>query len=213
MIVLARIKENKQIIGYIVKDNNSEQFISVDNTYKYKPTNIVILKNGTWKAKNGYHIKTVDKKDIQNRNTSLVGKPNLIYNYSFGKMSLVQRNILSRLDNNTSITVDKKRENLKITMKDLSALTAVTGIEYALFERNDKYIVFKGTDRGIHLDTKDVAVLLNGKYKWIGHTHPGDSFNCLIPSDGDYNTLKLFNQKQSMIYNSIGQYYIFGKEQ
>ena len=117
---------------------------------------------------------------------------------------MTQQKILNMLNERTYIIIDKKKENLKITMKDLSALTAYTGIEYALFERNDKYAVYKGNSVEIILTQGDLAMLLNGKYQWIGHAHPGNSYNCLIPSDGDYNTLV-----QHCLNNSEKQCLIF----
>lgn len=212
MIILARIKENNNIIGYIAEENKHRSFIDVKDTNMYAPTNVIRLRDGTWRATAGNSIKTIDKKDIQNRNTSLVGKPKLLYNYSFAKLSLTQKILMGKISSTKWVSLDKKEENIKVTMKDISALTSVTGIEYALFERNDNYIIIKGTNRCIHLDNSEIAKLINGGYTWIGHTHPGDSFNCLIPSDGDYDTLRMFNQRQSVIYNSVGQYYVFGKE-
>lgn len=216
MNVKFRVKQDTVIVGYILESDDKEQdiFIAADEVYKYTPYNVNRLSNGQWKAKNGYKIKTIDIKNvhIQNRNTSIVGKPSVIYNFSFGKMSLTQQKILGMIKDCKHVIIDKKKENINITMKDLSALTAYTGIEYALFERSDRFIVFKGNSFEIALSKNDLAMLLNGKYRWVGHTHPGNSFNSLIPSDGDYNTLKVFNQKRSVIYNSVGKYYVFGEE-
>lgn len=47
----------------------------------------------------------------------------------------------------------------------------------------------------------------NKKYKWIGHTHPRTTFECMMPSEADYNTLKLFKQKRSMVYNSVEEFH------
>lgn len=214
MIIIARVKDGKDICGYITKDNH---FIPLNETYRYKPDNILVLKDGTWKAKNGYKIVSINKDkidiNIMNRNTSLVGKPNLIYNYSFSKLSKTQKFILDQLEINNPATINKLRYSVKITLKDLSALTAYTGLEYSLFERNDSYVIAKGTKQGMHLSSKDSAKLLNGKYKWVGHTHPGNTFWCLMPSDSDYDTLKLFNQQKSTIYNSVGKFYIFEREE
>ena len=91
-------------------------------------------------------------------------------------------------------------------------MTAYTGLEYSLFERNDMYIIIQGDKYGIHIDKKLSAELINRKYFWIGHTHPGNTFECLTPSDSDYDTLKVLNQKRSTIYNSIGKFYVFGEE-
>jgi hypothetical protein len=154
-----------------------------------------------------------DEINIQNRNTSIVGKPPLIYNTSYGKLSLTQQRILDKLKDNKLIKIEKHKENISIDMKDMSSLTAYSGLEYSLFERNDMYVVVEGTSSGMTLKTNDSAYLINNRFKWIGHTHPGSGFNCLIPSDDDYETLKKFNQKRSVIYNSIGEKYIFELEE
>lgn len=177
--------------------------------------NAIIDKNNRVRAKVGYEIKNIiilDGVDINKRNTHLVRKPKVLYNYSFGKLSKTQQQLLDMLNEKDSIEIDKKRYNIKVTMKDLSSLTAVTGVEYALFERNDKYIIFKGNSYSIHLSNNIMAMLVNQRYTWVGHTHPGREFNCLMPSDGDYETLKMLNQKRSMIYNSVGDYYVFEED-
>ncbi|MEZ3446360.1 MAG: hypothetical protein K1W30_14735 [Lachnospiraceae bacterium] len=216
MRVKFKVKQGADTVGYILGTDNENQdiYVAKSDIEAYEPDNADRLSNGQWRAKKGYCIQTIDIEDlhIQNRNTPIVGKPDIIYNFSFGRLSLTQQKILNMLNERTYIIIDKKKENLKITMKDLSALTAYTGIEYALFERNDKYAVYKGNSVEIILTQGDLAMLLNGKYQWIGHAHPGNSYNCLIPSDGDYNTLAVFKQKQSVIYNSVGDYYVFGEE-
>ena len=213
MIIKSRVKQDGVLYGYIT---DTYDFISKDNTYLYNPDNVIRLKDGTWKAKVGYNIETINKNRaqiiIQNRNTHIVGKPNLLYNYSEAKLSRTQRFLLDEFKSNRIIKINKKKANINVTMKDISALTAITGLEYGLFERNDIYIIVKGTYNSIYLNERESAKLINGKFKWIGHTHPGNSFNCLIPSDGDYNTLKMFKQKRSTIYNSVGDYYVFGEE-
>jgi len=217
LIIIARVKDKKITCGYIIKmDDGNTKYELISSMNKYIPQNAIRLKNGEWRAKEGYSIDTIDKNDIEvaikNRNTSLVGKPKLIYNYTFAKLSKTQQLLLSKLENNKLVIINKHAENVNITMKDLSAMTAHTGLEYSLFSRNDNYVIVKGSATGIHLTARESAMLLNNKYTWTGHTHPGNTFICMTPSDSDYDTLKYFNQKHSVIYNSIGDYYIFGEE-
>lgn len=211
MIVKARVKRSGDIIGYVVDDGHSDIFIDISETYKYGSDNVLKLSNGLWRAKSG-NIPTVKEIEIQNRSTSSVGRPGLIYKSSLGRMSLTQKKLLEKIRDRAKVVINRKDEKIKTDMIDLSVLTACTGLEFALFERNDRYVVFKGSATSIHLSKNELAKLLNGKYKWVGHIHPGDTFNCLMPSDGDYNTLRLFNQRHSVIYNSIGHYYVFGEE-
>lgn len=132
---------------------------------------------------------------MQSRNTSVIGKHSLIYNTEFGKLSNTQLKLLKLLESDNIVRINKSFDNVKITMKDLSCMTAYTGLEYGLFERNDSYIIVKGNERGINISKKVSTDIINGKYKWVGHTHPGDTLNCLMPSDADYKVLKLLNQK------------------
>ena len=219
MIILARVKLKGSTYGYIIESNEAIKFVSKSNMDCKEVQNAFRLKNGEWRAKSGYTIQNIDRSKvgllINNRNTSIVGKPNLLYNYTFSKLSLTQQKIYTECSNNrinTLVYFTKHTDNIKITMKDMSALTAYSGVEFSLFERPDKYIVVMGTKTGILLDNKTTAIISNGRYNWVGHTHPGNSFNCLIPSDSDYEVLKKLNQKRSVIYNSVGMHYIFGEE-
>lgn len=219
MIVLARVKENGNTCGYIIQEDTCRRFINNENMLYSEAQNAIRLANGEWRAKNGNSIKNVEKDKlgliIHNRNTAVVGKPKLLYNYSFAKLSCTQKEIYNKCEKvgiNNIVVYNKHNDNIKITMKDMSALTAYKGVEFSLFERPDKYIIVMGTETGIALNNKITTLISNGKYKWIGHTHPGSSFNCLIPSDSDYDVLNKLNQKRSAIYNSVGMYYIFGEE-
>ena len=50
-------------------------------------------------------------------------------------------------------------------------------------------------------------------YRWSGHTHPGDTFLTMQPSDGDYAILDCFTQKNSVIYNSKGAFRTYEKKE
>lgn len=217
MKIIARVKDDEFICGYIIELNDgTHKYVKRDSLFNNIPDNAIMMHNGEWKAKKGYSIKTINKNsialEINNRNTPIVGKPHLIYNYNFAKLSKTQQYLINALKNDKIISVDKHKDNMNIKMTDLSAMTAYTGLEYSLFARNDKFIIVAGTPRGVFLREKEAIYLLNNKYVWVGHTHPGNTFNCLIPSDSDYDTLHFFNQKQSVIFNSVGEHYLFGEE-
>ena len=149
---------------------------------------------------------------INVRHTSLVGKPVLLSNTNYGKLSNTQQNLLNELNQNRFLKKNKQIEKIKITMKDLSCITAVTGLEYSLFERNDLYILVKGSNCSVYLKKDEIAYLTNNYFKWVGHTHPGYDNYCLYPSEGDRKVLSLFSQESSCIYNSVGNFIIFDKE-
>ncbi len=99
-----------------------------------------------------------------------------------------------------------------VNMKDLSALTAKTGVEFAMFTRRNERLIVRGNEYMVDINA-DMAFKLNESgYRWSGHTHPGDTLFCLNASDGDRQVLSYFKQDSSSIYNSKGQYTIFGKE-
>ena len=47
------------------------------------------------------------------------------------------------------------------------------------------------------------------KFWWSGHTHPGTGINVKFASGGDKYILKQFNQTQSVILDSRGNFNVF----
>jgi len=96
-------------------------------------------------------------------------------------------------------------------MTDLSALSAATGDEFALFTKNGDRLVMRGDEGRVYIG-EDRAIALNADgYRFSGHTHTTLHHNGmeLEPSDGDYGILKYFDQKKSVIYNIKGNYRTF----
>lgn len=144
---------------------------------------------------------------IEQRNTAK-GNPNAIIQFN-RPLNNRQQKLLDKLpEYDSNIIVNKKNVN----MKDLSALTAVTGDEFALFTKGKKRLVIRGNTRGVNVDIMKANELSKNGFKWSGHTHPGINTNCLMPSPGDVLILKAFGQSQSLIYNSKGRYDIFKGE-
>jgi hypothetical protein len=137
---------------------------------------------------------------IEQRNTAN-GKPNAILHYDV-PLNNRQQNLLDLIPEYDSQTVIKKS---KVNMKDLSALTAKTGVEFAMFTKSNERLVVRGNEKSVNIDIEKAKKLAEQGYKWSGHTHPGvDSF-VLLPSDGDKKILNAFNQERSQIYNSAGK--------
>ena len=139
---------------------------------------------------------------IKTRNTHIVGKPALML--TVGELSKKQKILLTALENNDVAKFCRKSDNISIKMQDLSCLTAITGKEYSLFSRNDKQFLVVGTKKSINIDRELSSYLLENGFKWTGHTHVGTTIECLIPSIADYETLEMFKQKRSVIFNSVG---------
>ena len=136
------------------------------------------------------------------------GNPNAII--TFGTyLNNRQARLLDKLpDYDSRITVHKKSVN----MADLSALTAQTGHEFAMFTKGNERFIIRGNSTMVNISVDDAKKLAKDGYRWSGHTHPGTNLNCLIASPGDTEILKCFKHNTSAIYNSKGQFATFEKE-
>lgn len=143
---------------------------------------------------------------IEQRNTGK-GNPNAILIFDVD-LNNRQKELLEMLPEYNSRAVVPKDA---VNMTDLSALTAKTGVEFAMFTRRNERLIVRGNEYMVDINT-DMAVELNKNgYRWSGHTHPGLDFLAMQPSDGDYAILESFNQKNSAIYNSKGDFRMFEK--
>ena len=144
---------------------------------------------------------------IEQRNTGK-GNPNAVLTFGI-ELNKRQKRLLEMLSEYDSrVTVPKK----SVSMTDLSALTAYTGDEFALFTKGNERLVIRGNAVSVKIDIEQARQMAEQGYRWSGHTHPGVSLNCLVASDGDTIVLRQFNQNTSVIYNSKGQYSTFDKE-
>ena len=141
---------------------------------------------------------------IENRFTG-VGQPDDIFRHGLPLDNRQQR-VLDELPETGSKAVFGKDD---VSMLDLSALTAKTGDEFAMFTRGSERLVIRGDKWHVDIDQISAAKLSAQGYKWSGHTHPGDSMMVLRSSDGDRAVLRAFNQSTGVIYNSVGQYRTF----
>lgn len=136
------------------------------------------------------------------------GNPNAIVHFDV-ELNNRQQALLNALpEYDSRITVPRDSVN----MTDLSALTAKTGNEFAMFTKGGNRLVIRGNEYKVNIDIEQAKSLAAQGYKWSGHTHPGIGYNVLMPSKGDKEILRQFPQKISVIYNSNGKYNTFGKE-
>lgn len=134
-----------------------------------------------------------------------VGNPNAVSIFG-SKLSKRQENLLSALGSDNSRVIVSKRD---VKMKDLAALTAKTGDEFAMFTKGGERLIVRGNSTRVRIDTDEAVALASAGYRWSGHTHPGSGANVLFASAGDYAVLKAFGQKRSVIHDSHGRYEIF----
>ena len=99
------------------------------------------------------------------------------------------------------------------SMRDLAALTASTGAEYAMFTKGGERLIIRGDEAHVAVTLEMAQAFAAQGYRWTGHTHPGTDDFSLYCSDGDKLILRCFaNQDESMIWNSRGHNERFGKD-
>lgn len=152
------------------------------------------------------HIATIAS-PISQRNTGK-GNPNAILLFD-RPLNNRQKKLLDELDACDSRVMVRKKD---VKMSDLSALTAYTGDEFAMFTKGKKRLVIRGNSGVVNIGIKEAEELNRSGYKWSGHTHPGIDNLCLMSSSGDMDILRCFKQNISVIYNSKGLYKPFYKE-
>lgn len=144
---------------------------------------------------------------IERRNTEN-GRPQAIIHFG-ANLSKRQQKVLKQLPEYNSRCIVRKKE---IKMSDLAALTAYTNNEFAMFTKGQERVIIRGDINHVDINKESALELKNDGYKWSGHTHPGNDKVVLVPSEGDYEILRMFGQKRSVICNSSGAYDVFGKE-
>ena len=92
-------------------------------------------------------------------------------------------------------------------------ITAKTGDEFAMFTRKGERLIVRGNSEQVPLGARKIVEMRELGYKWSGHTHPGYSEAGLIASQGDRDTLRLFRQGNSAIYNAAGRYKLIYPEE
>ena len=144
---------------------------------------------------------------IEQRNFAK-GNPNAMRLFDVG-LNRRQTKLLQQLPEvNSQIRVPKKT----VSMKDLSALTAETGHEFAMFTKGGERLIIRGDSFRVNVYLEDAMALASAGYRWSGHTHASIEQNSTIASAGDKDILACFVQEFSAIYNAKGQWEIFRKE-
>lgn len=163
---------------------------------------------GIIKAQGGkdMHISNINN-PIEQRNTAK-GNPNAILQIGRPLNNRQQKILDNMPEYDSRIVVNKKSVN----MKDLSAMTAATGDEFAMFTKGSNRLIIRGNATQVNIDIKQAMELSKQGYKWSGHTHPGIEKNTSMPSMGDKEILKAFNQETSVIYDSKGIFRTFEQE-
>lgn len=177
-----------------------------ENNIAKSQNNDIIKVNDTRENAISMNINSIEQ-PIEQRHTGK-GKPNAVLTFGT-ELNNRQKELLTQLpEYDSRATVPKKT----FSMSDLSALTAYTGDEFAMFTKGGERLIIRGDSKSVNIGIDSAASLSSQGYRWSGHTHPGMDYNCLFASTGDKNVLREFRQKTSVIYNSKGQYLTFDKE-
>lgn len=141
---------------------------------------------------------------IEQRNTGK-GKANAVWSYGVPLNNRQQKLLDAMPQYDSRIIISKNHVN----MTDLAALTAETGVEFAMFTKGGDRLIIRGDSYSVNVDVETAQKLAEEGYKWSGHTHPGLDTFVLQASEGDYLILKQFKQKVSVIYNAKGDFRTF----
>ena len=96
----------------------------------------------------------------------------------------------------------------QVELRDLAALTAYTGDEFAIFSSKSKKIIIHGTKSRWSIPNELYAEIRRKKLIWEGHSHP--TTDNIGASPEDRATLKRLTwQKKSSIIDLVGNVYEF----
>ncbi len=134
----------------------------------------------------------------------LKGNPKAIWR-GYASLSRIQQEVLNQLPGKGSQTVIPKGT---FRLKDLAALSASTGDEFAMFTMVGRRLIMRGTRDGVPVNQELAASLASKGWRWSAHTHPDGS---LRSSVGDRLILSEFENKQSAILTSEGTWKLFNQ--
>lgn len=120
-----------------------------------------------------------------------------------------QKKVLERL-HKAGDSLESTKSQIKT--KDIAALTAKEGVEFALFSKGNRRLIVRGDSFETPVGEARLRQLAADGWKFSAHSHPTIGYGSLTPSPGDRNVLYLFKQGQSVIYNAKGEYDRFFKE-
>lgn len=141
------------------------------------------------------------------RNTA-AGDPSAITHVGAPPNNRQKRLLASLQKTDDRATVHKKSVN----MKDLAAMTAETGDEFAMFTKGGERLIIRGDNTSVYINEDEARKMAAKGYRFSGHTHPTTDPLDLLASDGDRNVLKAFGMERSVIYNPAGQYNVYEAE-
>lgn len=120
-----------------------------------------------------------------------------------------QKTLLSKLEKSGDFYEASKKQ---IKTKDIAALTADQGVEFALFTKGNRRLIVRGDVHKTEFKNQLIENLVAEGWKFSAHTRPTTGEWSVMPSQQDIDMLYIFKQGQSVIYNGNGNFGRFFKE-
>jgi len=133
-----------------------------------------------------------------------LGDPAAIY-HGYGRLSPRQEKLFRQLEA-TPKWIGRKGD---VSVRDIAALTAHSGDEFALFTRGPQRFVLRGNATNVDVTPTRAKILAAEGWKWTAHSHPGTSSVGLTASTGDQQVLRAFGQRYGLIVNGRGEVNVF----
>lgn len=160
------------------------------------------LRNANFKIHMNTSISNIERNPVNGNPTGIT--------FFGGKLNNRQQKLLDLLPTfDSKIEVNKK----DVSMTDLAAMTAASGVEFAMFTKGGKRLILRGDHETVNVGSERAKELSKLGYRWSGHTHPGFDEISLIVSGGDRLVLGCFDHDNSVVYNAAGRYIVFGKHE
>jgi hypothetical protein len=148
----------------------------------------------------GQGIDAVTSSELTISATAAVGNPAAI-SRGYGTLNSRQAAVLELLSEFGSSAIVHK----SFGQRDLAALTAATGDEFAMFSTGGRRLIYRGDAGSVPINPERASQLASQGWRWSSHTHPGFEVGVLRSSPGDQAVLGSMGGNQSAIFNSMGQ--------
>jgi hypothetical protein len=125
-----------------------------------------------------------------------------------GQLNTRQTAVLEQLPEYGSSTITQK----SFGQRDIAALTAETGNEFAMFTTGGRRLIYRGDANSVPITPEMAEQLADSGWRWSSHTHPGSDATVLRSSPGDRAVLDAMGRQRSTILNSSGQRRMFTPE-
>lgn len=159
---------------------------------------------GSWAAASLSGRATVASPAQMIASSNASGKPAAIAR-GMGALNSRQKTVLDRLPVYGSKTIAHK----SFGQRDLSALTAATGDEFAMFSTGGRRLIYRGDFESVPITPAIGSDLAAQGWKWSSHVHPGFDVGVLHSSLGDRAVLAAMGGGKSAVCNSDGQLRLF----